>query len=304
MRVLSLMLAFGLNSGVALAGGVVVLQSDTLAPYAAAVEAFEVALGQDVRVYNLRGDRERAVAVAHQLQRSRPDLVFAVGAKAAWTASNLLSEVPQVFAQVKDPERVGIGGMQVTGVVSMIPTETMLSQFRVFLPDVQRLGFLHSAQMPVDQQSLVDEAKSAGFELLPVEIQSAKDLRSAVISTLRKVDALWLPPDPHLVNSDSFRFLSEASRRSGIPILTSSEALVHAGALIGVVPDHAASGAQAAALAKRILIQGAIPDSISYEAPLGFRVLLNEVSLAALDITIDPLFLDLTEPIRAESSDR
>jgi len=304
MRVLSLMLACGLHSGVALAGGVVVLQSDTLAPYAAAVEAFELELGQDVRVYDLRGDRERAVAVAHQLQRSRPDLVFAVGAKAAWTASTLLSDVPQVFAQVKEPQRFGIGGTQVTGVVSRIPMETMLSQFRVFLPDVRRLGFLHSAQISVDQQALVDEAKSAGFELLPVEIQSAKDLRAAVISTLRKVDALWLPPDPHLINSDSFRFLSEASRRSGIPILTSSEALVHAGALIGVVPDHAASGAQAAGLAKRILEQGVTPESISYEAPLGFRVLLNEASLAALDVSIDPLFLDLTEPIRAESSDR
>ena len=304
MRVFGMMLVCGLYSSAALAGGVVVLQSDTLAPYEAAVEAFEVGLGQDVRVYNLRGDRERAVAVAHQFQKARPELVFAVGEKAAWTASNLLSDVPQVFAQVKDPQRFGIGGTQVTGVVSLIPTETMLSQFRVFLPDVRRLGFLHSAQLSVDQQALVDEAKSAGFELLPVEIQSAKDLRAAVISTLRKVDALWLPPDPHLVNSDSFRFLSEASRRSGIPILTSSEALVHAGALIGVVPDHAASGAQAAALAKRILVQGAIPGSISYEAPLGFRVLLNEASLAALDLVIDPLFLDLTEPITTESSER
>ena len=108
MRVFGMMLVCGLYSSAALAGGVVVLQSDTLAPYEAAVEAFEVGLGQDVRVYNLRGDRERAVAVAHQLQKARPELVFAVGEKAAWTASNLLSDVPQVFAQVKDPQRFGM----------------------------------------------------------------------------------------------------------------------------------------------------------------------------------------------------
>ncbi len=304
MRTLAFLMAVGFLCPDATAQQVVVLQSDTLTPYQEAVEAFQINVGQDVRVIDLRGERERAVAVAHQLQKAPPDLVFAVGAKAAWTAATLLSDVPQVFAQVNDPARFGITGSQVTGVVSTVPTETMLSQFRVFLPSVRTLGFLHSAQISLDQQALVNAAKAAGFDLLPLEIQSAKDLRSAVISTLRKVDALWLPPDPHLVNSDSFRFLSEASRRSGIPILTSSEALVHAGALIGVVPDHAASGTQAAALAKRILGEGVSPETIEYEDPLGFRVLLNEASLDALDLVIDPLFLELTEAITAESSAR
>ena len=83
MRTLAFLLAVGFLCPDATAQQVVVLQSDTLAPYQEAVEAFQINVGQDVRVIDLRGERERAVAVAHQLQKAPPDLVFAVGAKAA-----------------------------------------------------------------------------------------------------------------------------------------------------------------------------------------------------------------------------
>lgn len=283
------------------AAGVVVLSSDRLPAYQAPVAAFEAALGRPVQVYQLDGDRKRALRVAEQLQGDRPELVFALGAKAAWLASTELPGVPLVHAAVLDPARYGIEGAFVTGVGMELPPDLVLSQFQLFAPDVRRLGIIvwqGNKNPQIDQA--IEAARRAGYEVVVRRVSRARDVRRGFANLRRQIDALWVLPDPVVVTPQNFRSLRDETLRARIPLLVYSEQLVRAGAFMCVAPDWDGVGRQAADLASRILA-GTTAASVRPVAPDTPRVLVNADTVKALGLPLDEVMLDFVdEVVRAE----
>lgn len=284
---------------------IAVLVSDTLATYDAPVDRFEAAVGRPTTVYDLQGSRERADAIVKQLQADPPPLVYALGAKAAYAAVNGLPDVPVVYAMVTDPPRYGIGGTQVTGVSTSVPAEAVLSQFRLFAPDVKTIGVLLAASNTGGATAdALAAAKRLGYDLKVQRVTNARDLRAAFDRMSGEVDALWLLPDPVALTPDGFRYLRTASLRYKIPMLASSETLVQAGALLCVAPDRAVLGQQAAELAQRVLDGGELPGSIAPPEPGSIRVVLNRDTLRQIGLEVDPILLDFAETVGREAEGR
>lgn len=284
---------------------VVVLVSDTVAAYDAPVLRFQTAIGRPTTVYDLQGDRGRAEAIARQLAADPPPLIYALGAKAAWIAVNELPTTPLVYAMVTDPPRYGIGGTQVTGVSSQVPPEAVLSQFRLFAPDVKKIGVLLSAGNTGGATAdALDAARKLGFDLQVLRVTNAKDLRVAFDRMAEEVDAVWLLPDPVTLTPESFRYLRDATLRHGLPMLAGTENLVQAGALLCVAPDRDMLGQQAAELGLRVLEGGELPGAIPPPEPASMRVVLNRDTLEAIGLPVDPVLLDFAEPVQRESEGR
>ena len=284
---------------------IVVIVSDSLATYDAPVERFSAMVGRATTRFDIQGSRARADVLIRQLQADPPPLVFALGAKAAYSAVNGLPGVPIVYAMVLDPARYGIGGTQVTGVSMTVPAEAVLSQFQLFAPEVRRLGVLLSVNNSGAQtRAALEAAEKLGFELDLQRITNARDLRSTWQRMSETVDALWLLPDPLVLTPDAFRYLRNDSMRRRVPMLASTENLVRAGALLCVAPDRSVAGQQAAELARRILDQGELPGVIEPPLPAAMRVVLNRDTQEAVGIKVDELMLDFADEVVQKSAGR
>jgi len=297
-------LAVALTCGEASAiDSVVVLKSDDLGVYEPTVEAFKEATERPVSVLSIEGERERAKEVVTRLRFDPPPLVFALGAKAAFMIHQEMANVPLIYGLLRDPKRYGVEGYNVTGVGVEIPYETLMSQIQLFLPEVRTLGVILTSQNPAAME-LRSAARATGMELQVSAVQSSREVRGACVRLCRKVDALLLIHDPEVLTPENFRFARDNSRRAGLPLVATSEALVRAGALLAVVPDYAETGAQAAELAQRILDGGEVPSQIEPLRPDGVRVILNRSTLEALELELDPMLLDFTDEVVGEEFGR
>lgn len=283
------------------AGGVVVLSSDRLPAYEQPIAAFEQALQQPVQVYQLEGDRKRAMKVADQLRDDPPSLVFALGAKAAWLAAQELPQVPLVHAAVLDPARYGVEGAFVTGVGMELPADLVLSQFQLFAPEVKRIGIIvwQGNKNPQIAEA-IEAARRAGYEVVARRVTRTQDVRRGFAHLRKQVDALWVLPDPVVVTPQNFRSLRDETLRARMPLLVYSEQLVRAGAFMCVAPDWDGVGRQAADLASRILA-GTTASAVRPVAPDTPRVLVNGDTVEALGMRMDEVMLDFVdEVVRAE----
>lgn len=282
-----------------LAAGVAVVKSDSLTAYDAPAQAILTSLNgkTPVEIHDIKGDRGTAEDVIEELRRDEPEVVVALGAKAAYAVREGLPDTPMVYAMVNDPSRYGLEGMLVTGVSEAVPPDALMAQVHLFAPDVERIGMvLHSENSDAGVAEAIAAAERAGFELKVLRVTRERDVKGAFTRLHDTVDAVWLVPDPVVVTPENFRFVREESRRIGLPVIANSEVLVQAGALMCVAPDYSVVGEQAAQLALEIL-SGTLPGDLPEAQPTAVRVVLNRETMDAIDLDIDPMLLDFVDEV-------
>jgi putative ABC transport system substrate-binding protein len=274
---------------------VVVVQSDDLGPYTDPVPAFQAALGQPVVVVNLHGRESEAQALVRHLKDEPPRVVFALGAKAAWAVHEGLPNTPIVYTAVMEPDRYGLTGPEVSGIAMAAPPLGYLSQFASFFPEKKRIGVLRGPGMAdAELAELQQAATDAGLELVVEPVGSPREVRSAVHDLATRIDALWLHPDRAVLSTDSFRTLTEETRRLRVPLLVSTDNMVRAGGAFAVVPDPEGIGTQAAAMVKAILEGGPAGEVVW---PEDVQVALNVGALELAGVGFDPVLLDFVDLI-------
>lgn len=279
----------------AFAARVVVVVSDDLTPYTAPVQPFLDALGEPAEVFNLRGRESDAQALSKRLAARPPEVVFALGAKAAWIIKKNHPKVPLVHAAIIAPGRFDIEGKNTAGIAMVAAPELALSQFSGFFSTVKRVGVLRGPSIPDARiQAMEATAKELGIELLVERVRNPADVRRALHQLGPKVDALWLQMDRAVVDRPTYRFIVEETQRTRRMLVVESENMVRAGGLFATVPDPSGIGRQAAAIVRQVLddgrrLRGEIED------PEELDVVLNLLVVRAINAPFDPLLLDFVD---------
>ena len=269
---------------------IVIIKSDNLPEYQAPIKSFVKGIGLSPRIYSIKGSKRRAIEIAREIQKRPPPLIFALGAKAAWTARTQLPEIPLVYAQVRNPKRYGISGANVTGVSMDPPLDLVLSQFHLFVPEARKVAFFVSQETPLIE-SAERTMKELGYEPVKITVSNGQSLRRELSKIQRKADLIWVLPDPIVLQGSNFYHLNETAHRAKIPTLSSSYNLTKAGLFLGVSPDYKAIGAHAAKLANKIL-DG---DNTAYQLevlPEQIHVTLNRKTQKAIKLEFEEHILD------------
>lgn len=254
LRIFPLFALFWLTSFSVLAGAedVVILKSSDLSYYEQAVVGFKAGLSPTAQTkeYSLDGHLERGRDIGKTLRASPPDLVFAVGLKAAMAAKMEIFDAPVVFCMVLNPELHGLPASNMTGIAARTPAEAQLSTLRSVLPNRQRIGLLYDEEHSgTFVRDALQAAKRQGLELVTVAIRHHEEIPKAVRALLPQIDALWLIQDQKVVSESSIPFFLEATLEAKIPMFTFSSTLVQQGALGALVLDPWTVGQQAARIA-------------------------------------------------------
>jgi putative ABC transport system substrate-binding protein len=183
---------------------------------------------------------------------ARPDIVVAIGLKAAQLAHDRLPSTPLIYALVPAPERHGLAGPMVTGISADIPPGLELEVLRSLAPDVRRVGVV----VGPSSKEWTREAKVAAKRLrMHLEVSTAGDLGELgpkVRELASRADALWLAPDPSFSTPEVFRLELAQSLAHRVPLLAFAPPLVDAGALAAAAPDLGWLGERLAEMTRRV----------------------------------------------------
>ena len=270
------------------AADIAILKSaDTLA-WKPAIDALRrTSSSHTVTEYDLRGERAEGEKVLNAF-KGKAVILVAMGPLAAQLAREILPDTPLVFCMIQDPTKVGLAaGPNLTGVSYYTPAKNQLAAFRMVHPQGVRIGILYNED---NVGRHVQEAQKAvaglGRSLITKAVASVKDVPQALREMLtgdNAVDALWMLPDPMLLDDESRRFIFTETLKAGRPVYSFSASLVGEGALVSNGPDLASVGELAGDLANRLA--AGEKTKIDLLVPRG-ELVINKKIAGKLKITI------------------
>jgi putative tryptophan/tyrosine transport system substrate-binding protein len=235
---------------------VAILKSNDLTYYNEAVAGATQVLTADatITVYDLRGNVTGGRSIAEKLRAEQPDLVIAVGLKAALAAKLEIFDSPVVVCMVMTPESYGLTASNFYGVLMQAPIVQQLTSLHAVMPQAKRIGLLYDERFtgPIVQEA-TKEAEKLGLQVVPALIAAPDDLPAALRALTPKIDALWLIQDQTVVSEASVRFILETTLDAKVPVFAFSTTLVQQGALGALVVDGTDTGRQAGYIGKRLL---------------------------------------------------
>ena len=266
-RLLAAALALAWAAPARASGVLAVLSSDS-AHYRQAYEGFQEAWGSSV-----------PVVLVGSVPPGPRDAIVAFGSRAALSEETRGALLVTCLAPGALPRRAG-GVIR----VSLIPPEAeLVSRLKALLPRLESLRVLWSSEFERGEvDDLAAAAKERGLRVISERIENPEDLPARVRAFSGRADALWLMPDPALVNSQNFHILREYAKAARVPFLAPTEGLAEKGATATLAVSFRDVGRAAAAALKERLAGRAVPDHIHPD-----RVVVTVNAAAARDVGMD-----------------
>lgn len=267
-------------SGKAHGQEIVSVLSAELGPYREAFEGLQEILGRPVPSLPLtegypRISLETRVVVAfggRAAQWEYPDRVVLIYGMAPGTTLSL-----------RDRKGLSIE-------VNILPrAATVLARLKEMQPNLKRLAVLWSSKSTEIYLNEIRKASdSSGIVVLSERLDGPVDLPNRLRSLFGRIDALWLLPDPVLVNAQNFSILKEYSWSNQIPLYAPTAGFVQQGATASVSSSFREMG-RAAGLAAREVLSGEWTLETIYPGKAEVTINLKAAEKAGLEIPKEAL---------------
>lgn len=277
----------------------------------------------EITFRDLNRDASRMPGFIEEIRKTKPDLVYTwgtsvtlgvVGAFDKVNPQNHITDIPVVFTLVAAPVLAKIvpdlksSGRNVTGVFHVAPTETQMRAMAAYRP-FKKIGVLYS---PTERNSVVtleeirEVGKKMGFTVVEKKFQLdsgnklVADGAPEMVAEMKaeKAEWLYLPPDSYL-GTQAQKVVIPAARENGLPTFASTEQLMQAGALAGLISRYHSIGQFTAYKAEQILAKKMAAKNIPVETltRFSFQVQLESAIQLGLPPPL-PMFnyADFVEP--------
>ena len=151
-----------------------------------------------------------------------------------------------------------------TRVSLMADPQVLVKHLRVLMPRLKVLqAFWSSEASRQDTEALVKAGEDIGVVVLSERIFPPSRLPERLRGLEDKADALWLMPDPELVNAENFAIMREYAAAQKIPFIGPTEGLAERGATATIAVTFREMG-RAAALSVRARLAGRAEAEVIY----------------------------------------
>lgn len=227
-------------------------------------EELQQKMGKSValKIKNAQGDLNIQRAIIEQLVRDPCDLLIPVGTAASQMTLNLAPE-QKILCLAADSSLLQANrSLQATALSDELSAADSLSFLHRVFPHIQKITLLYSASEKVAKEiPLVGQAaRVLGIEVQRLMVQNMGDLYTISKAIASDSKAIFVLKD-HLIVSGIQTVVQQAKLRQ-IPVMTSDEGSVIAGAAFAIGVKEASIGRQGALLAKAIL-EGTLPQDIA-----------------------------------------
>ena len=212
-------------------------------------------------VYIVEADDEKCASEIQRVVDDGCDLIYTIGPFASRTAASITSDIPIVFAGVRDPEEADLvesneaPGGNITGVSSYTPCFEQIDLIPVLLPKTETVASIYSStdEAAVRQAIIASkEAEEFGYEFSRYPVKDAKELKKAVADIKDKgIDVVYLPVDKFILKN--IAALTDFSYENGIPLISGNETMMMKGCLATCEINYTSIGKRSADLSYDIL---------------------------------------------------
>lgn len=233
---------------------VVVILSSASGPYQEAFEGFQQGFGRVVPSYNISQDEP-------EIKRDTK-VVVVFGAKAA--SRDYPQSVVVVYGLAPSFKiKPGIRFLPPVKVHTQPSAAAVVKKIKEFQPAVKHPAvFWVSESYLAYSQEFQKTAQALGLEAFTERLSGMDRLPDRLRSLSGKVDAIWILPDPLLVNAQSFAVLKDFSWANDVPLYVPTAGLAENGAAIAVYYSFKEIGRTAAQAAKQALAGPGYPGDI------------------------------------------
>lgn len=261
-------------------------------------------------IYDAAQDKTRLPMILAEIRAAETDLILTwgttvtlgvAGTLETQGASDLNSDIPQVFMIVADPVGSGIvrsldetGRPNVTGTYNRMPETVTLQTIRNFMPSVRHIGLLFNTDEKnsiIKRDELALLAREQGLEFTSLEIAIGADGKPKAEDIAIKMAALKEAGVEFVyVGSSSFlqshaTDLGDAARETGLPVLSPYEDMVRqGGALMSVAARYQDVGKLAGKQAEKILFENIPAGNLPVLRMKDFALTINMSVANALNI--------------------
>ena len=244
--------------------------------YQRVIASFAIASKAPIVQYNLENQHKKAKAVAEQLQKTQPALVFTLGPLATKTVSSMLPKQPLLFALTPHHKRhLKKASKKVISGISL--TRSQRYQFltiKTLAPKTKTIGVIYD---PRYSRKAVRRAKSVlkklNMRLVAAKVETNEDIENALQLFEGRIDALWQIADPSV--TPSFKHLRRFTFKGKIPFFVLSEKFTQSGALVSVSIDYPSIGLQAAQMSNSFIYDKQSIQQIGIQPPKRLQITLN-----------------------------
>ena len=279
--ILSILLSLSAVAASAKPGPVVVLLSDDEAVYSQPVQAFRAEVKAPVRVFNLKGDVNRAETMMAEILALDPSLLFTLGAKASYVAKVWTRErpdLPVLFAMVLNWERYQLteGQENVFGIAAGVEPGVQFAHMLMVAPSIKRIGVIYNDDLSAETVAAARAAATIfGVELVEQTVRRSSDIKRAYLEIADSIDGLLILADPVVYTLENVAWLQKRSMRDHLVCVGQSENVAKMGILMAIDPDVSNIGSQAASMARTVLSGRQSPKVMGVMPSLGTRLYLN-----------------------------
>lgn len=279
----------------------------------------------EITYRDINRDATRMPAILDEIRSVKPDLIYTWGTSVTLgvvgpfdgvVKGQHITDIPTVFTLVAAPVQAKIvpdlvnHKRNITGVTHVVPTESQIRAIAAYRP-FDTLGVLYT---PTERNSVVvlEEIRRLGKERgfhtvertfrLDAARKPTADGAADLVRELKDAGAQWLylPPDSFL-GTLAEGIIIPAAMAVGLPTFASTEQLMQAGALSGLVSRYYNVGQFTAHKAERILFGKQLASSLPVEALKRFSYQIRMPAARELKLPPPLSMMGYAELIGAET---
>jgi putative ABC transport system substrate-binding protein len=253
------------------------------------------------------GQSDRLPALAAELVRRRPALIFASTPPAVLATKVATTTIPIVFVIGSDPVKDGLvsnlarPGSNITGVTAFanLPTAKRLELLHGIASNAVLIGFIlnpNNANAELELTEAQAAARSLGLRLIVAKATTEDEIDSAFTEFVQQhVTALLIAGDIYL-NNLRYRQITALALRHGFATCFSGREPVEGGGLLSYGANFSDSYRQAGVYVGRIL-KGEKATDLPILQPTKFEFVINRQTAKALGLTIPPGLLAIADEV-------
>lgn len=240
-----------------------------------------------------QGNVATAAQIAQKFVGMKPDVMVAITTPSAQTMfrANQTEQIPMVFTSVSDPKGAGLvddmnkhAGF-LTGIADMAPVEAQLNFIEKIEPMPKRIGVVYtpSEVNSMLQIELLKQHAYGRFEIITVAAPKTSEVKSATLSLVDRVDAIYIPNDNGVVSAlDS---LIAVANKNMIPVFASDPESVSRGVTAAVAYNQYEVGVQTGKLVAKVLA-GTKPGDIPIVSAEKYETKVNAESARLIRVKL------------------
>ncbi len=210
---------------------VVILVSQSIAPYTEVATRLKQRLGERATVYDLQAVQDGSYHAGEE-----PLQLVTIGLDATRITEHLHHQ--QVFCQVFNYTGSGLTGPHSKG-VSMIPASSKIFEaWKALSPELRDVAVISGP----GQEALLEPAKKAasrqGITLHTLTVRSDKEYLYIYKQMAKRVQGYWLIPDNRVLSVEALRDVMNFSVRNGKQVVVFNEELLDLGGLLSASSSY------------------------------------------------------------------